>query len=285
MKDKKKIIQKLRNRYRLILYNDSTFQTVWTTQLTRLKVGLIGTAIALAFIILTILTIVFTSLKEYIPGYPGQNVRASIINNALLVDSLDQEIKLRDNYLTTIQTLIHGDVPADPVSAADSLTPEQKKVKFHHYNHDSIFSQDLLNEQISLSLDKGRQQSYSLAEIHFFTPLKGMISEHFDKKSDHFGVDIVGLPNARISAVLDGTIIFAGWTAKAGNVIYIQHGHDLVSVYKHNSELLKKTGDRVKAGEVIAFMGNTGELSTGPHLHFELWHKGIALDPEQYIDF
>ena len=98
-------------------------------------------------------------------------------------------------------------------------------------------------------------------------------------------MDLVGQPNSRISAVLGGTVLFAGWTIQAGHVIFLLHGNNLTSAYMHNAELLKKTGDQVKAGEAIAIIGNTGELTTGPHLHFELWHNGIPVDPEKYIVF
>nr|WP_262909872.1 M23 family metallopeptidase [Maribellus sp. CM-23] len=121
--------------------------------------------------------------------------------------------------------------------------------------------------------------------MHFFVPVKGVVTEHFNSSSDHFGIDLVSEANARISSVLNGTVIFSGWTLKTGYSIYVQHEGNLVSVYKHNSELLKNEGDQVSAGEAIAIIGNTGELSTGPHLHFELWHDGKALNPEHYIDF
>ena len=112
-----------------------------------------------------------------------------------------------------------------------------------------------------------------------------MITNKFDLKTEHFAVDVVGRQNSRISSVLDGTVIFSGWTMDTGYSIYIQHENNLVSVYKHNAELLKDIGEKVKAGDAIAIMGNTGELTTGPHLHFELWHNGTALNPETYIDF
>jgi murein DD-endopeptidase MepM/ murein hydrolase activator NlpD len=134
-------------------------------------------------------------------------------------------------------------------------------------------------------LQSKETENTGLSQIHFFVPLDGMITNHFDAASDHFGVDLVSEPNSRISAVLGGTVVFSGWTLETGYVIYLQHETDLISVYKHNSELLKNTGEKVKAGEAIAIVGNSGELTTGPHLHFELWHNGNAIDPEQYIDF
>ena len=283
-KKKEKIFRKLKNRYRLIIYNDSTFQTVWSTRLTRMNVFIIGGMGGLVLIFMTVLIIAYTPVKQLIPGYPSGNVRNLMVKNAIMLDSLDQQIKLRDNYFDKIKALIKGDVPDEPDYVADTVI-RSSNMNFQEYNHDSLFRQNLLEEQLDLSLQKGDVKQTNIANIHFFTPLKGMVSQKFEKSIDHFAVDVVGLPNSRISAVLAGTVIFSGWTVETGYVIYIQHDNNLVSVYKHNSELLKVVGDHVEAGEVIAFMGNTGELSTGPHLHFELWHKGIPLDPEQYIDF
>jgi len=138
---------------------------------------------------------------------------------------------------------------------------------------------------LSLSLQDNASKNPGLSQIHFFVPVNGVISNHFNSITDHFGIDLVSGPNSRISAVLNGTVIFSGWTLETGYVIYIQHEADLISAYKHNAELLKNTGDLVNAGEAIAIIGNSGELTTGPHLHFELWHNGTALNPEQYIDF
>jgi len=115
--------------------------------------------------------------------------------------------------------------------------------------------------------------------------LKGIVSAPFNASEGHYAVDIIAQPNARVSSVLDGTVIFADYTINTGYVIYVQHEKNIISIYKHNSELLKTTGDKIKAGEAIAIMGNSGELSTGPHLHFELWNNGVAVNPEQYIEF
>ena len=281
---KKKIIQKLKNRYRLIIYNDSTLQTVWSMKLTRLKVFAFSGSMSLFLVFVTVLLIVYTPVREMIPGYPTEEVRNLIVHNAILVDSLEEQISIRDNYFEKIKALIHGEIPEDPDQERDT-SKRVGNIDFKEYDHDSVFKQNLLAEQLDLSIANDKQQSNNIASIHFFTPLKGMISQKFDNSTDHLAIDIVGLQNSRISSVLDGSVIFSGWTIETGYVIYLQHAHDLVSVYKHNAELLKTQGDQVKAGEAIAIMGNTGELSTGPHLHFELWHEGVPLDPEQYIDF
>ena len=281
---KKKLIEKLKNRYRLIIYNDSTYQTAWSIKLTRLKVFTFFGIGGLLLILFTILMIAYTPIREFIPGYPSSEVRQLIVHNAVLVDSLEEQLHIRDNYFDKIRILIEGDVPQYPDFVTDTAIPPTN-LQINYYNHDSVFKQKILEEQLNLSIQKESPQSRNIANIHFFVPLKGMITNKFDVQSDHRAVDVVGLPNSRISAVLNGTVIFAGWTAETGYVIYLQHESDLVSVYKHNAELLRDVGDQVKAGEAIAIMGNTGELTTGPHLHFELWNRGIAIDPEKYIDF
>jgi len=283
-KNKDKIIQRLKNRYRLIIYNDSTFQTVWSAKLTRINMFVIGGLGGLLLIFITVLIIAYTPARQLIPGYPSGDVRNMMIRNVILADSLEQQIRLRDHYFETIKAIIQGEVPHDQEYNPDTVI-RPVDIVFETYNHDSLFRQNLLEEQLSLSLQKGEPRQAGIARIHFFAPLQGMISQKFDKTTDHFAVDVVGLPNSRISAIMEGTVIFAGWTVETGYVIYLQHEQNLVSVYKHNSELLKKVGDHARAGEVIAFMGNTGELTTGAHLHFELWHKGTPLDPEKYIDF
>jgi hypothetical protein len=282
--NKEKIIQRLKNRYRLIIYNDSTFQTVWSTKLTRINIFILGGLGGLALIFITVLMIAYTPARQLIPGYPSGDVRNMMVRNAILADSLEQQIKIRDHYFENIKALIKGELPEEPEYDVDTIV-RPVNTDLHLYDHDSLFRQNLLEEQLDLSLQSGETKQGSIAGIHFFAPLQGMVSQKFNKTTDHYAVDIVGLPNSRISAVMEGTVIFAGWTVETGYVISIQHDNDLVSVYKHNSELLKKMGDHANAGEVIAFMGNTGELTTGPHLHFELWHKGTPLDPEKYIDF
>jgi len=281
---RKKIFQMLKDHYRLIIYNDSTIQTVWSIKLTPIKVLTLGGLGAILLILFTTTIIAYTPLRENIPGYPSAKVRQQIIHNYLLVDSLENEIKSRDSYFNKVRALFLGEAPAEEQNGTEaSLTVTE--AKFSKYNADSIFQDKLVEEKNNLTISKNPKQLPSIANIHFFTPLRGMITNKFNPKTDHLAVDVVGQKNARISCVLDGTVIFSGWTMDTGYSIYIQHESNIISAYKHNAELLKAIGDKVKAGEVIAIMGNSGELTTGPHLHFELWHNGTALDPETYIDF
>ena len=281
---RKKIFQMLKDHYRLIIYNDSTIQTVWSIKLTPIKVLTLGSLGAILLILFTTVIIAYTPLRENIPGYPSTKVRQQIIYNYILVDSLENEIKNRDNYVNKIKNLFEGSVPLEESALTDSGL-KTYNVKFKSSNADSMFKDKLLEEKLNLSISKNTKRLPSISNIHFFTPLRGLITNKFNQKTDHLAVDIVGQQNARISSVLDGTVFFAGWTMDTGYSIYIQHENNIISAYKHNAELLKEMGDKVKAGDVIAIMGNSGELTTGPHLHFELWYNGTALDPETYIDF
>jgi len=283
VEEKKKFYSKLKNKYRLIVYNDTTFQSVWSMKLSRLRVFTITSLVTAVLVILVILLIATTGLREYIPGYPKAEYRQMLVRNALLVDSLETELQKRDQFFKGIQAIMAGEVPEDEQTLQANVPTDT--IEFQEFNHDSVFQDELLHEKLSLSLQNSSNKDIELSQMHFFAPLRGIVTEHFKAVPDHFGIDIVSDANARISSALDGTVIFSGWTLNTGYVIYIQHQAELVSVYKHNAELLKKTGDKVKAGEVIAIIGNTGEYSNGPHLHFELWHDGAAIDPEKFIDF
>jgi len=282
-KKKRVFLDKLKDQYRLTIFNDSTFQSVWSMKLSRLKVfGAVSFA-SLIIVLLVTLLIAATGLREYIPGYPDAKQRQMMVETALKVDSLEIELVKRDEFFKGIKAIISGEIPED--NMAYDTTSESYDVNFTEYNHDSVFQDNLLAEQLNLSIQNNTRKKTELSQMHFYVPVKGIITNHFNYSADHFGVDLVSDPNARISTILEGTVIFSGWTLETGYVMYIQHDADLVSVYKHNAELLKSTGDKVRAGEAIAIIGNSGELSTGPHLHFELWHRGNALNPEQYIDF
>ncbi len=279
-----RILNKLKNQYRLTIFNDSTFQSVFSIKLTRLKVFAAVAIASSVIVVLVTFLIAATPLREYIPGYPDAEQRQMMVNNALKIDSLEVELGKRDAFFESIKAVVSGNVPVDTISGNDSAR-QLLNVKFNNYNHDSIFEDELLAEQTNVSIRGNNTNRKELSQMHFFVPLKGIVTNQFNSASQHFGVDLVSEPNARICSVLDGSVIFSGWTLETGYVIYIQHDADLISVYKHNAELLKTTGDRVKAGEPVAIIGNSGEFTSGPHLHLELWHRGNPVDPQQYIDF
>jgi murein DD-endopeptidase MepM/ murein hydrolase activator NlpD len=281
---KKRFLEKLHSKFRLIIYNDSTFQSIWTIRLTPLKVFTFVSLFSVFMVFLVIFLIASTSLKEYIPGYPKAEYREMLLKNVILVDSLENELAVRDKFFSDMRSIIRGEIPKENNTTVQVSGPAPK-VQYKSLNSDSVFQDKLLEERLNLSMQSKSNPTGSPDKLHFYPPVEGMVSDKFDEKKGHFGIDIVSKANSRISAVLEGVVLFAGWTQETGNVIYLLHDNNLTSAYKHNAQLLKKTGDQVKAGEVIAIIGNSGELSTGPHLHFELWYQGKPIDPEKYIVF
>ncbi|MDZ7740112.1 MAG: M23 family metallopeptidase [Bacteroidales bacterium] len=276
-----------RDKYRLAIYNDKTFEEVWRIRMTRYNGFLLIVFMVLFIIGTTAVLISFTNLREFIPGYPDGNTRRNIIMNALRLDSLENELRLRDQYFDNLNAIISGREPVDRVAGQDT-TANYDEIVFSESAEDSLLRQQVeREEQYNLTfMADYDDRDINLSNIHFFPPAKGMVSGHFNPRTRHYGTDIVTSPKAVISASLDGTVIFTGWTMETGWVIQIQHSNNLISVYKHNITLLKQMGDEVVAGEGISVVGDSGELYTsGPHLHFEIWYKGKAVNPENYILF
>lgn len=287
LKEKKPLLEKLKNKYRLTISNEGTFDEVLSIRLSRLNVFTVTGLFSVVLIAFVTLLIAFTPLREYIPGYPDGAMRKNIEENVILVDSLIVELDKRDRFFQGIRNVVSGnDFDNVMVNKSDSVVdPRYKDLKFTISAEDSLFRKEHEeDEKYNLSFGDVSKAS-GLVNMHFFPPISGMISNHYNSKIEHYGTDVVGGVNERISSISDGTVVFAEWTLNTGYVIQIQHSNNLISIYKHNSELLKKTGDHVKAGEVIALLGNSGELTSGPHLHFELWYNGKALNPEDYIKF
>src|SRR5664279_3462606 len=283
--DKKK--SNWRDKYRFAVRNDHTLEEVWSIRMTRYNAFILGTFILLFIIWGTATLISFTNLREFIPGYPDVTMRRNILMSAIRLDSLDRELKLRDKYFENMNAIISGNPPAE-ISMQQDTTKNYKSIQFNTSSDDSILRARVENEErYNLTLGPSTSQSVSgLASLHFFPPVKGIVSGKYDVRTKHFGTDIVTKPKALVSAVLDGTVIFTGWTMETGFVIEVQHPNNIISVYKHNASLLKETGDLVRAGDAISVVGDSGERYTsGPHLHFEIWYKGSSLDPEKHILF
>lgn len=275
----KKLFQ---NPYRIVIFNDLNLHIIKQIRFNArtLVLGLVG-AVVTIIIGVTIL-IAFTPLREYIPGYPSGEFRQRLIQNSLITDSLEEKISLYDRYFHDVRAMLSGENSLDTVVRRDSIVrPNLNALK--RVNQDSLFKDELDQEQFNFGTSSTRKSG--LASMLFFPPLKGMVTGKQDLPSGHYGVDVVAKQNSRISSALDGTVILADWTMETGYVIMIQHDQNIITCYKHNAELLKKQGDKVKAGEVIAIMGNTGKETTGPHLHFELWVNGNPTNPEDYISF
>jgi murein DD-endopeptidase MepM/ murein hydrolase activator NlpD len=283
--DKKK--RNWRDKYRFTVVNDTTFEEVWKIRLTQYNAFLLISFLFIFIIGATALIIAFTNLKEFIPGYPDVTMRRNILKSAIRLDSLDEQLILRDKYFANLNAIISGNQPAEMYVRQDT-TRNYKAINFRTSPEDSALRVRIENEErYNLTLGPSSPESVAgLASLHFFPPVKGIISGKYDVRTKHFGTDIVTMPKAIVSSALDGTVIFTGWTMETGFVIEVQHSNNIVSVYKHNASLMKETGDLVRAGEAISIVGDSGELYTsGPHLHFEIWYKGISLDPEKHILF
>lgn len=287
-KERKGNWRRLRVKYRLVIMNEETFKERASLLLTPLNVIVLGGSVAIFLVIMVIYTIAFTSLKEYIPGYTDTNLRRQVYENTLRTDSLERELAMKDMYLNNIKTIISGEIPDQETQEPDT-SKDYQNIEFSNSQQDSalrvmVEQEERFNIQ---NLQLGAQVSVesNIRNLFFFAPLKGDVTAGFNAKEKHFAVDVVAKENEPIKATLDGTVILSTWTYDAGHVIAIQHSSNLTSFYKHCSALLKKAGESVKAGEVIAVVGNSGELTTGPHLHFELWFNGRPVNPQDYIVF
>jgi len=283
--DKKK--RNWRDKYRFAVSNDTTFEEVWRIKLTKYNAFLLFTFLVFFLIGSTTALIAFTNLREFIPGYPDVTMRRNILSAAIRLDSLERELDQRDKYFYNLNAIISGNKPVDISSLIDT-TRNYNSISFRDSPEDSALrSQVEREDRYNLSLGRSSNEpATSFAGLHFFPPVRGIVSGKFDPRLKHFGTDLVTRPKSPVSAALDGTVIFTGWTFETGYVIEVQHSNNIVSVYKHNSDLLKEVGDMVRTGEAIGIVGDSGErFTSGPHLHFEIWYKGTPLDPEKHIIF
>ncbi len=285
---KNRLRHRLRVKYRLVIMNEETFKEQASLLLTPLNVIIFGGSLAIFLIVSVIYIIAFTPLREYIPGYSDTNLRLQVYENTLRTDSLERELAMKDLYLQNIKMIISGETPEQETREPDT-TKDYEGIEFSTSKQDSLLramveEEEQFNIQ-GLQLGAKSSMDDNIRNLFFFAPIKGEVTAGFDSREKHLAVDVVAKESEPIKACLDGTVIFSSWTYDSGHVIAIQHSSNLTSFYKHCSVLLKKTGETVKAGEVIAVVGNSGELTTGPHLHFELWFNGRPVNPQDYIVF
>jgi murein DD-endopeptidase MepM/ murein hydrolase activator NlpD len=280
--DKKFFLKKLLEKYRLVLLNDSTYEEKISFKISRINVFTYLLALMFFIILTTSAILFFTPIREYIPGYSSVALQRQANSLSYKTDSLQQIVYLNDQYINSLKKVLTGDLETI------------------EYNIDSIISKDLLDLQI---IEKSKEDSilrqvvenedkYNLNNIAknkeyymLISPIKGTVSQNYSVAEKHLAIDIsvdIGTP---VKSIANGRVLLSEWTTQTGYVLIIDHGSDLVSIYKHNSLLLKDQGDAVKQGEIIAMSGNTGVLTSGPHLHFELWSEGFSIDPKTLIDF
>ena len=280
-----KFLRKLTNKYRVVLLNEDTFEEVGTMRLTRLNLFTFAGIVVILLVAIVYSLVAFTNIRELIPGYPDAEMRQHIRFNAMKLDSLEYEQSVRDQYFDNLNRIIAGDAPENYMNDTTGIV-NRKEIAFHRSSNDSLLRRQVeAEEQFRLNVLGDSRAKLNLYNMHFFTPVTGIVTREFNPVAGHYGIDLVAAPNEVVKASLDGTVIMSTWTLETGYVIQIQHAHELLSVYKHNAALFKSVGQKVVAGDAIAIVGNSGELTTGPHLHFELWHNTVPLNPADYIVF
>lgn len=283
-KSKKKLAKKLLHKYRLVILNEETFEERFAIKLTRLNVFVIVSISAIFLIIATTLLIAFTPLREYIPGYSSTALKRKATELNHKTDSLERVIVMNEQYFESIKRVLKGDVSKVEFNKDSIIKAAEQDIG--EINLNPSREDSLLREKVD------KEDKYSIFEsatskVSFvlFPPVTGTISEGYNAEEKHYAVDIVVAKDTPVKSVADGTVILSEWTTETGYVIMVDHGNGLISIYKHNASLTKSQGDLVKSGEVIAISGNSGELTTGPHLHFELWSDGYPINPTNFIDF
>ncbi|HLP95047.1 MAG TPA: M23 family metallopeptidase [Saprospiraceae bacterium] len=294
--DDRSLMEKLRDKYRLVIMNDDTFEEVTSLKLTPLAVYVAVSSLIVGTAILVTMLIIWTPLKRYIPGYGDFTRDSEIAELTGKVAELENEIEAHRLYTETFRKMLTGDVQGmteedvkkqgQPENPADTLPHDVDRIPEDEQLRSAVatgtFTADPKATQAPLS-SLGRD--VPLEQLFFIPPVSGDITAGYDLKKSHYGVDVSAPKNTAVKVVADGSVISAGYTVETGYSIAVQHPNNVVTIYKHNSVLLRREGDLVKAGEAIAIIGNSGESSSGPHLHFELWHKGRAVDPGLYINF
>jgi murein DD-endopeptidase MepM/ murein hydrolase activator NlpD len=285
MKQKKTLSERLTTKYQLVIRNDENLAEKSTIGFTYAKV---------LIILVTSFIIVFSSslflsktllAKWFDPKHEQMEQNKKLLSLALKVDSLAVEVDRKDKFILNFQRILSGDTTSDFSDPAKSFEGVEKPLasarKITLAATDSAFKKEFEQSDLSVSIKGNRD----LEQTFFFTPITGFVSDKYNLKKGHYGIDIVAKANEPVKCIADGTVIIASWTQDSGYIIAVQHAGNLISVYKHNAGLLKKVGNFVNAGDIVAIVGNSGEMTDGPHLHFELWYNGNSLNPEEFVTF
>ncbi|MBR1706047.1 MAG: M23 family metallopeptidase [Bacteroidales bacterium] len=271
-------------KYRFSLIDAATHERLWTYSFSRTGIVIAGISAVVLLVTGIFCLVAFTPMRTFIPGYPDAHSKRQAVQNVLRIDSLETRILQWELYTENLRKVVAGEPPIrlDSLILQRQAAVERGGDPAFLAGRDSLLRAEVAGEeQFGVS---GTPRTLPIEAVSFFTPLKGVVSQGFDRAL-HPYIDITAPANSVVMAVLDGAVVFSGWDDAAGYTVAVQHAGDILSIYKHNQKLLHGIGDRVKAGTPIALVGNSGSLTTGDHLHFELWYKGEAVDPAQYINF
>jgi murein DD-endopeptidase MepM/ murein hydrolase activator NlpD len=286
-KSKKTLYERLTERYFLVIRNEENLQETTVAGLSNGRVLLAASSL-LVFLFFLCLTLAQTLLERwYDPRFAQLEANKRLLELAVQVDSLAIEVDRKDKFILNIQRILSGDT-SNATAPGELLKGQDKPLaqigEMNLGDAGSEFRKDFEQSDFSLSASTEKKNN-DLADTYFFSPITGFISDKYDARKGHFGVDVVAKANEPVKCIADGTVIVSSWTQDSGNVIMVQHQSNLISVYKHNAELLKKVGTFVNAGEILSIVGNSGEMTSGPHLHFELWYNGNSVNPEEFVTF
>ncbi len=277
---------KLKQKYRLIVMSDSTLEDQLSFRFSGVDVITVLTIGCILLFVCFLLLVGYTPLNEYVPGKASSHLYKELIAITLKTDSLEKKLLVNEIYLKNISAIVNGE---DPINLSTenilTLSSFEAELSFKKSIEDSLLRIAVEAEDKISLFSSDKKGSLDMENILFFSPIKGVITNGFNRKKEHFGTDIVAKEDEPIKCVFDGVVVISHWTSETGYVVGVQHANGVFSLYKHNSILFKNAGEYVRSGEVIAIIGNSGELSSGPHLHFELWYKGTPVNPENYISF
>ncbi len=288
MKPKKTISDRLTTKYLLVIRNEENLAEKSTFGFTYAKVLVLTATLFLIVFSLSLVLSKTLLAKWFDPKHAQLVANKQLYELAVKVDSLAIEVDNKDKFIQNFQRILSGDTSSGFEDPSKTLGVQDRPVKavgnMNSTAEDSVFRKDFEKSDLSLvTLTNGKYAE--LQETFFFSPITGFVSDHYDLQKNHYGVDIVAKTNEPVKCIADGTVIFSSWTQDSGHVVAVQHQGNLISVYKHNAERLKKVGTFVNAGEIIAIVGNSGEMTDGPHLHLELWYNGNSLNPEEFVTF
>ena len=280
-KGRKAFWHNIKFKYKLTIINENTLEEVVGIHVSKLNGLSVLLSVCTVIFLIAAVIVAFTPLRNYLPGYMNSEVRAQVVTNALRVDSLQQALDRQNRYVMNIQDIFSGKVKADTVQSIDSLTTLRAEQLMERSQEEQAFIQQYEEtERYNLRNISGERE---VSGLIFYRPTRGLMSANFNPDKKHYGVDLTANPNESILAVLDGTVVFAAYTAETGYVIQIQHSQNFISIYKHCGTLMTYQGDKVKGGDVIALIGQGHKEK--PHLHFELWYKGTPVNPGKYVVF
>ena len=286
MKNKKEnngFFKKLFNDYKIVVSSEDTFEEKFAFKASKINVFVLMLVYSVILISFTISIVFFTQLRELVPGYSSSDLLNRAIYLTQKTDSLERQIELNNKFYKSIEDVLSGNT--DVFIERDNITIDSSLNKKNFFsispNSEDSILRNYVDSQDKFNLTKNE---LVIENKMFFSPIKGDITQTFNFEENHFAVDIAADIGTPVKSILDGKILFSEWSVDTGHVIIVDHGDNIVSVYKHNSKSLKEQNDFVQAGEVIAYSGNQGSLSSGPHLHFELWKNGTPIDPEPLLN-